>query len=54
MKIMFLNHQSKREGSPEYHARIAAMMNSYASPGTTVADECRTNAADNHGDILLF
>ena len=36
MKIMFLNHQSKREGSPEYHARIAAMMNSYASPGTTV------------------
>jgi allantoin racemase len=36
MRIMFLNHQSKREGSPEYQARIAAMMNSYASPGTTV------------------
>ena len=36
MKIMFLNHQSKREGSPEYEARIAALMNSYASPGTII------------------
>ena len=36
MRIMFLNHQSKREGSPEYEARIAALVSSYASPGTTV------------------
>ena len=38
MRIMFLNHQSKREGGPEYHARIAALLNSYASSGTTI--EC--------------
>jgi Asp/Glu/hydantoin racemase len=36
MRIMFLNHQSKREGSPEYQARIAALINGYASPGTTI------------------
>lgn len=36
MKIMYLNHTSKREGSDEYHARIEALANSYASPGTTV------------------
>lgn len=36
MRIMYLNHTSKREGSPEYEARIAALANSYASPGTTV------------------
>ena len=38
MRIMFLNHQSKREGSPEYHARIATLLKSYASAGTTI--EC--------------
>jgi allantoin racemase len=38
MRIMFLNHQSKREGGPEYEARIAALLNSYASAGTTI--EC--------------
>ena len=36
MRIMFLNHQSKREESQEYEARIAALVRSYASPGTTV------------------
>ena len=36
MRIMFLNHQSKREGGPEYEARIATLLNSYASPGTTI------------------
>ena len=36
MRIMYLNHQSKREGTPEYEARIAALVNSYASPGTSV------------------
>jgi Asp/Glu/hydantoin racemase len=36
MRIMFLNHQSKREGSSEYQVRIGAMINSYASPGTTI------------------
>ncbi len=36
MRIMYLNHTSKREGSPEYEARIVALANSYASPGTTV------------------
>ncbi len=36
MRIMILNHQSKREGSPEYEARVIALLQSYASPGTTV------------------
>jgi allantoin racemase len=38
MRIMFLNHQSKREGSPEYQARIATLLNGYASAGTII--EC--------------
>jgi Asp/Glu/hydantoin racemase len=33
---MILNHQSKREGSPEYEARVATLLASYASPGTTL------------------
>jgi len=36
MRIMFLNHQAKREGGPAYEARVAALLNSYGSPGTTV------------------
>jgi Asp/Glu/hydantoin racemase len=36
MRIMILNHQSKREGSPEYEARVKALLQSYASPGTTI------------------
>src|SRR5215510_6633654 len=36
MRIMYLNHTSKREGGPEYHARVEALANSYASPGTKV------------------
>ena len=36
MRIMYLNHTSKREGGPEYEARVLALANSYASPGTTV------------------
>jgi allantoin racemase len=36
MRIMILNHQSKREGSPEYEARVAALLASYASPGTSI------------------
>src|SRR4029077_4200484 len=36
MRIMILNHQSKREGSPEYEARVAALLASYASPRTTI------------------
>ena len=36
MRIMILNHQAKREGSPEYEARVAALIQSYASPGTTI------------------
>ena len=36
MRIMILNHQSKREGSPAYEARVAALLQSYASPGTTI------------------
>jgi Asp/Glu/hydantoin racemase len=36
MHIMILNHQSKREGSPEYEARVVALLASYASPGTTI------------------
>jgi hypothetical protein len=28
MRIMYLNHTSKREGSPEYYARIDALANS--------------------------
>src|SRR5438093_12812136 len=38
MRIMILNHQSKREGSAEYEARVAALLQSYASPGTTIED----------------
>jgi Asp/Glu/hydantoin racemase len=36
MRIMYLNHQSKQDGTPEYRARIVSLVNSYASPGTTV------------------
>src|SRR2546430_12381209 len=36
MRIMILNHQSKREGSPAYEARVATLLQSYASPGTTI------------------
>ena len=36
MRIMILNHQSKRDGSPEYEARVATLLASYASPGTTL------------------
>src|SRR5919109_2025121 len=36
MRIMILNHQSKREGNPQYEARVAALLQSYASPGTTI------------------
>jgi Asp/Glu/hydantoin racemase len=36
MRIMILNHQSKREGSPEYEARVAVLLASYASLGTTI------------------
>ena len=36
MRIMILNHQSKREGSPAYEARVAALLQGYTSPGTTI------------------
>lgn len=36
MRIMILNHQPKREGGPAYEARVAGLLQSYASPGTTV------------------
>ncbi|HWP59271.1 MAG TPA: aspartate/glutamate racemase family protein [Candidatus Acidoferrales bacterium] len=36
MRIMFLNHQSRREGGPEYEARVQALLDSYASPGTVI------------------
>jgi len=36
MRIMILNHQPKREGGPEYEARVAALLRSYASPGTSL------------------
>jgi Asp/Glu/hydantoin racemase len=36
MRIMILNHQSTREGSPEYEAHVAALLASYASHGTTI------------------
>ena len=36
MRIMILNHQSKREGSPAYEARVATLLQSYTSPGTTI------------------
>ena len=36
MRIMILNHQAKREGSPQYEARVAALFQSYASSGTTI------------------
>src|SRR2546422_6439139 len=36
MRIMILNHQSKREGGSAYEARVAALLASYASPGTTI------------------
>ena len=36
MRIMILNHQSKREGSPEYEARVVKLLSSYASPGTII------------------
>ena len=36
MRIMILNHQAKREGSPQYEARVAALFQIYASSGTTI------------------
>jgi allantoin racemase len=36
MRIMMLNHQPKREGGPEYQARVLALLQSYASPDTTI------------------
>lgn len=36
MRIMILNHQPKREGGSEYEARVAALLRSYASPGTSL------------------
>jgi len=33
---MILNHKSKREGSPQYEARVATLLQSYTSPGTTI------------------
>jgi hypothetical protein len=36
MRIMMLNHQSKREGGRDYEERVAALLRSYASPGTTL------------------
>jgi len=36
MRIMMLNHQPKREGGPEYEARVLGLLQSYASPGTTI------------------
>src|SRR5262249_30872462 len=36
MRIMILNHQAKRQGSPEYEARVAKLLQSYASPGTII------------------
>lgn len=36
MRVMILNHQPKREGGPEYEARVTALLQSYASPGTTI------------------
>jgi allantoin racemase len=36
MRIMILNHQSKREGGSAYEARVTALLASYASPGTTI------------------
>ena len=36
MRIMILNHQPKREGGAQYEARVAALLGSYASPGTTL------------------
>src|SRR5215813_3827984 len=36
MRIMMLNHQPKREGGPEYEARVLALLQSFASPGTTI------------------
>ncbi len=35
MRIMFLNHASRR-ASPEHEARVLSLIESYASPGTTV------------------
>lgn len=36
MKIMFLNHSFRRVGDREQEARIVKLLNSYASPGTSV------------------
>src|SRR5262249_27588079 len=36
MRIMILNHQSKREGSPEYEAGVTRLLAGFASPGTTL------------------
>src|ERR1043166_8361274 len=36
MRIMILNHQARRQGGPEYEARVATLLQSYASAGTTI------------------
>jgi Asp/Glu/hydantoin racemase len=36
MRIMILNHQPKREGGPQYEARVAELLGSYASAGTAL------------------
>jgi hypothetical protein len=33
---MILNHQPKREGGPQYEARVAELLGSYASAGTAL------------------
>ena len=36
MRIMFLNNSFKREGDEKREASVLALLNSYASPGTTI------------------
>src|SRR5262245_27697586 len=36
MRIMILNYQAKSQGSPEYEARVAKLLQSYASTGTII------------------
>lgn len=36
MRIMFLNHTFRRAGDREWEGRITALLNGYASPGTSV------------------
>ncbi|MGH7774893.1 MAG: aspartate/glutamate racemase family protein [Candidatus Binatia bacterium] len=52
MRIMFLNHSSRREASAQREARIVSLLNSYASSGTTVElhypDDLGAGAALRH------